>query len=85
MGNMSTKVRHFRLSGQLCHYVAPGNSLNRIGIHHANFITVQQQVQEMDVVRSTVFQLEAAHTTMKQKCVYKLPSIIARQTAQHQV
>ncbi|KAF8248884.1 WD40 repeat-like protein [Wilcoxina mikolae CBS 423.85] len=28
---------------------------------------IQQQVQEMDVVRSTVFQLEAAHTAMKQK------------------
>ncbi|KAI5803132.1 WD40-repeat-containing domain protein [Geopyxis carbonaria] len=28
---------------------------------------IQQQVQEMDVIRQTVFQLEAAHTAMKQK------------------
>lgn len=33
-------------------------------------LSVQQQVQEMDVIRQTVFQLEAAHTAMKQKCAF---------------
>lgn len=30
---------------------------------------VNAQTQEMDLVRQTVFQLEAAHATMKQKYV----------------
>lgn len=33
----------------------------------ANLTTVQQQTGEMDLVRQTVFQLEAAHASMKLK------------------
>lgn len=33
----------------------------------ADITLVQQQIQEMDLVRQTVFQLEAAHGAMKQK------------------
>lgn len=40
---------------------------SNLDIRFANPSTVQQQTQEMDLVRQTVFQLEAAHTSMKQK------------------